>query len=131
MSASFLPGMGSLNTLGEWVEQNEELISQTLMVNAESGQMSARAPATAGRGFCALFLSRNAHGEFLLRSCEGADERFVIWRDQRRLRPMFGESYARAQLNLWLDAREQEGYRIEWSAQRELQSGLTPLPAVP
>ena len=113
MSASYLPGMGSLSRLGDWVEQNEELISQALLVNPDSGEALAGA-----RSFCALFLSRNVHGEFLLRSCEGADEQFVVWRDQRRLRSMFGESYALAQMNLWLDAREQQGYRIEWSAQR-------------
>ena len=121
MSASYLPGMGPLSRLGEWVEQNEELISQALLVNPDSGEALSGA-----RSFCALFLSRNAHGEFLLRSCEGEDEQFVVWRDQRRLRSMFGESYALAQMNLWLDAREQQGYRVEWSALRGPVDGHAP-----
>lgn len=118
MSATYLPGMGSLCTLGEWIEQHEELLSQVMLVNP--------APEREGDGFCAVFLSRDGRGEFLLRSCEGVDARWLVWNDQRRLRSAFGESYALAQMNLWLESREHAGYRIEWSAQRALQTEFRP-----
>lgn len=112
MTASYLPGMGALTTLSQWIETQEELISSSVLLNQQS---DLRSPS-----LCAVFLSRNGHGEYLLRSCEGADDNFVVWRDQRRMRPLFGEAYALSQLNLWLQRREDAGFRVEWNAQRAL-----------
>ena len=113
MSASYLPGMGSLTTLGAWIEQHEELLCQSLLLNPES----------ASRALCAVYLSRLNNGEYLLRRCEGRDDQFLVWQEQRRLRSLFGEPYAIAQFNLWLAVRENEGYAIQWNAQPALNSG--------
>lgn len=112
MTASYLPGMGTLSLLSEWIETQEELISSSVLLNPES---DLRSPS-----LCAVFLSRNGRGDYLLRCCEGADDSFMIWREQRRMQPLFGEAYAVSQLNLWLQRREDAGYRVEWNAQRTL-----------
>lgn len=108
MTASYLPGMGSLSTLSEWIESNESLISSHLLVNTQEH--------AAGTAVCAAFLSRSGDGSFQLRLCEGMNDEFLIWRDQRRVRPLMGRSYAEATFETWLALRERDGYRSTWSA---------------
>ena len=44
----------------------------------------------------AVMVSRDAAGQHWLRVCEGSDERWMRWVEQRRLRMQFGRSYAEA-----------------------------------
>ena len=107
-STSYLPGMGSLATLSEWIERNEVLLASHLLVNADAHDTD--------RALCAAFLSRTSDGSFQLRLCEGMNDEFLTWRHQRRVQPLFGRSYAEATLGTWLTERERDGFRATWSA---------------
>ena len=111
LGVSPLPGMGSVTALAQWVERHEELLSSYLLTHDEADAH--------GNTMCAVFLSRDDNGEYLLRLCEGFSDAMMIWREQRRAQPMFGRSYAEAIIHQWLRQREGTGYRVEWSARRE------------
>lgn len=111
MTMQPLPGMGAVTTLAEWIERNEILLTSHLLAHEACDD--------AGNTVCAVFLSRNADGEFLLRLCDGFNDAMMTWREQRRARPMFGRAYAEAIANQWLTQRERMGYRVEWSARRQ------------
>lgn len=102
---SYLPGMASHAALSEWIETHETLVSSVLLMR--SG------------GLRALFLSEDDQGNCLLRLCEGVDDSWMVWVDQRRTRSRFGRSYAGALLKSWLSRLEGEGWRVEWSARFE------------
>ena len=111
MNPNPLPGMGPVTALADWIERNEYLLTSHLLAHDQSDD--------AGNTLCAVFLSCNADGEYLLRLCDGFNDAMMIWREQRRARSMFGRAYAEAIINQWLTQRERMGYRVEWSARRE------------
>jgi hypothetical protein len=88
--------------LSAWIETREELLSSALLGG--------------DGGMCAVFLSRDPRGDYLLRLCEGADDRWMTWREQRRLRSSFGRSYAEALANAALARLERGGWQLEWLA---------------
>lgn len=99
-----LPAMASHAALGAAIERQETLISSVLL--------------SSERGLCGLFLSVDASGEFRLRRCEGYDDAWMVWREQRRLRSGFGRSYAEAVTGAALARLEREGWRVDWLARR-------------
>ncbi|WP_370306312.1 hypothetical protein [Sinimarinibacterium flocculans] len=103
-----LPAMGSHAQLAQGVETHETLLASVLLIRPHGG---ARL-----RG---LLLSETESGEFLLRLCEGADDAWMIWIDQRRARSQFGRTYAEALTSSWLDRMEADGWRVTWQARRE------------
>lgn len=100
--------MGTHAQLAQWVENHEALVTSVLLSRPHGG--------TRLRG---LMLSETAGGEFLLRLCEGADDAWMIWSDQRRTRSQFGRGYAEALASSWLDRMEADGWRVIWQARRE------------
>lgn len=99
--------MGTHAQLAQWVETHETLLSSVLLGRPHGG---ARL-----RG---LLLSENAHGEYLLRLCEGADDGWMIWTEMRRARSQFGRGYAEALASSWLDRMEGDGWHVTWQARR-------------
>lgn len=100
-----LPAMASHADLGTAVERGETLVSSVLLSGA--------------RGICGVFLSLAADGSYWLRRCEGYDDAWMVWREQRPLRSGFGRSYAEAVTGAALARLEREGWRVEWMARRE------------
>lgn len=105
-TTTYLPGMASHAVLSEWIEDHETLLSSVML--------SRR-----GTGMRALFISQDERGDFLLRLCEGADDGWMVWVDQRRTRSRFGRAYADALGNAWLDRLEAAGWQVGWSARAE------------
>lgn len=99
---SHLPAMAAHAELSTWIETREELLSSALLGGAG--------------GMCAVFLSRDTQGDYLLRLCDGADDRWMTWREQRRLRSAFGRSYAEALANAAMTRLERSGWQLEWLA---------------
>ncbi|AXQ31546.1 hypothetical protein D0B54_23920 [Solimonas sp. K1W22B-7] len=99
---SHLPAMAPHAELSAWIESREELLSSALL----GGEP----------GLCAVFLSCDDQGDYLLRLCDGADDRWMTWREQRRLRSGFGRSYAEAIANAALTRLERGGWQLEWMA---------------
>ena len=99
---SHLPAMAAHAELSTWIETREELLSSALLGGAG--------------GMCAVFLSRDPQGDYLLRLCDGADDRWMTWREQRRLRSAFGRSYAEALANAAMSRLERSGWQLEWLA---------------
>ena len=99
---SHLPAMAAHAELSTWIETREELLSSALLGG--------------DRGMCAVFLSRDSQGDYLLRLCDGADDRWMTWREQRRLRSAFGRSYAEALANAAMTRLERSGWQLEWLA---------------
>ena len=99
---SHLPAMAAHAELSTWIETREELLSSALLGG--------------DRGMCAVFLSRDPQGDYLLRLCDGADDRWMTWREQRRLRSAFGRSYAEALANAAMTRLERSGWQLEWLA---------------
>lgn len=97
-----LPAMAPHAELSSWIESSEELLSSALLGGDQ--------------GLCAVFLSRDAKGDYLLRLCDGADDRWMTWREQRRLRSGFGRSYAEAIANAAMTRLERSGWQLEWLA---------------
>ncbi len=106
-----LPAMGSHAQLAQWIESNETLLSSVLLTRPQGGARM--------RG---LFVSRSDTDDCLLRLCEGADDAWMIWIDQRRARSQFGEAYADALAAAWLERMEADGWRVAWSARRSAQA---------
>lgn len=102
MLSSHLPAMAPHSSLSAWIEAHEQLLSSSLLWGEQ--------------GLCAVFLSRDSRGDYLLRLCEGRDDAWMTWREQRRLRSGFGRSYAEAIAGTALARLEQSGWRVEWSA---------------
>lgn len=100
--------MGSHAQLAQSVETHETLLASVLLDRPQGG--------TRLRG---LMLSETGGGEYHLRLCEGADDAWMIWVDQRRARSQFGRAYAEALMSSWLDRMEADGWRVVWQAHRE------------
>ncbi|SFF24934.1 hypothetical protein SAMN04488120_101165 [Fontimonas thermophila] len=115
-TTTYLPGMGPHATLSAWIETHETLLASVLLTRN-------------GAGMRALFVSQDARGDCLLRLCEGADDGWMVWIDQRRTRSRFGTAYADALANAWLDRLEAAGWRIGWSARRTPAVAGAPLTA--
>ncbi|MES0875227.1 hypothetical protein [Sinimarinibacterium thermocellulolyticum] len=113
-----LPAMGTHAQLASGVEQHETLLASILLDRAHGG--------TRLRG---LLLSETASGEYRLRLCEGADDAWMIWIDQRRARSQFGRAYAEALASSWLDRMEADGWRVIWQARREDRATRLPVAA--
>lgn len=110
--------MGSHAQLAHGVETHETLWTSVLLDRPQGG--------TRLRG---LLLSETDGGEFLLRLCEGADDAWMIWTEQRRVRSQFGRTYAEALASSWLDRLEADGWRVVWQARREDASAGLPVAA--
>lgn len=110
--------MGTHAQLAHWVENHETLLASVLLDRPHGG--------TRLRG---LLLSQTASGEYLLRLCEGADDAWMIWIDQRRARSQFGRAYAEALASSWLDRMEADGWRVTWQARRADLSARLPVAA--
>lgn len=127
MATKIQPAMGPLQMLAEWVERHETVLAGALLVNADGDGH--------GNHLCLLLLSRDDSGEYLLRLCEGYDDRWMTWREQRRLRPIFGSAYVEALWGSQLQRRLGQGWTLEWNAKRsadgvaELRPGLLALAA--
>ncbi|MFP5305822.1 MAG: hypothetical protein ACLGI7_08360 [Gammaproteobacteria bacterium] len=110
---TFLPGMASHAVLSEWIDDHETLLASVLLSRVD------------GRpGLRGFFVSEDASGNYLLRLCEGADDSWMIWIDQRRTRSRFGRAYADALGNAWLSRMGAAGWRIDWSARAEPQGAV-------
>ncbi|MDD3761892.1 MAG: hypothetical protein PHP86_01190 [Nevskiales bacterium] len=107
---SYLPAMASHAALTEWIEDHETLLASYLLT---------RDRLTGRGGMTALFVSRDERGEYLLRLCEGADDGWMVWVDQRRTRSRFGRAYADGLAGAWLSRLETAGWRVDWSARHE------------
>ena len=111
MNSNPLPGIGPVTALAEWIERNETLLTSHLLAHEDGDD--------AGNTLCAVFLSSNADGEYLLRLRDGFNDAMMVWRERRRAKSMFGRAYAEAIINQWLSQRERMGYCVQWSARRE------------
>ncbi len=105
MNTTCLPALASHARFSEWIETNEQLLASYLLLQTHSGELSG------------VFLSRDGNGQFLIRLCQGQDDSFMRWQDQRRCRSHFGRSYAEALVQAWLTRLETQHWRLEWSAQ--------------
>jgi hypothetical protein len=99
---SHLPAMAPHSSFSAWIERHETLLTSALL----SGE----------QGLCGLFVSRDANGDYLLRRCEGVDEGWMVWREQRRIRSLFGRSYVDAIATAWIRRSERQGHCVEWLA---------------
>jgi hypothetical protein len=97
-----LPAMAPHSSLSAWIERHETLLTSALL----SGD----------QGFCGLFISRDTNGDYLLRRCEGRDDAWMVWREQRRIRSLFGRSYVDALATAWIRRSERQGHCVEWLA---------------
>lgn len=107
MNANILPAYGSHDDLSNAIERGESLLLNTLLMTRD------------GYGARAVLLSRDADGQCWLRVCEGSDERWMRWTEQRRLRMQFGASYGEALAQAWIARWEREGWNVEWSLRAE------------
>ncbi len=104
MDTTPFPAMASLDRFCEWIDDHEQPLASHLLQHPERG------------GACALLLSRTESGDYRLRLCEGEDDRWLTWRDERRCRARFGRSYADALLTASIATLQLAGYRPLWSA---------------
>ncbi|HEY1076314.1 MAG TPA: hypothetical protein VGE51_06465, partial [Fontimonas sp.] len=81
-AAIYLPALASHARFSEWIETNEQLLASYLLQQPQDGELAG------------IFLSRDGNGEFLIRVCQGPDDRLMRWEDQRRCRSRFGRAYA-------------------------------------
>ncbi|MDP9141340.1 MAG: hypothetical protein M3O62_11190 [Pseudomonadota bacterium] len=105
MNTNYLPALASHARFSEWIENNEQLLASYLLLRAHSGELAG------------VFLSRDVNGQFLIRLCQGQDDSFMRWEDQRRCRSHFGRAYAEALVQAWLTRLETQHWQLEWSAQ--------------
>src|SRR3546814_13079170 len=84
MDTQILPAYGSHDDFSTHIERAETLLFNALLLPTALGSYGARA----------VMVSRSASGLHWLRVCEGSDERWMRWTEQRRLRMQFGSSYA-------------------------------------
>jgi hypothetical protein len=104
MDTTPFPAMASLDRFCEWIDTHEQPLASHLLLHPERG------------GACALLLSRTESGDYRLRLCEGEDERWMTWRDERRCRARFGRGYADSLLSASLATLKLAGYREQWCA---------------
>lgn len=99
-----LPAYGSHDDFSMLIERSETVLFNALLM-----------PREATHGARAVIVSRCENGQHCLRVCEGDDERWMRWTEQRRLRMQFGHSYAEALAQAWIARWEREGWSLEWS----------------
>jgi len=109
MNMQTLPAYGSHDQLSSAIEASETLLLNTLLLPAEAGVAGARS----------VIVSRDSVGQHWLRICEGGDERWMRWTDQRRLRMQFSRAYAEALAQAWIVRWEQGGWKLEWNLRVE------------
>lgn len=107
MNANILPAYGSHDELSASIERSESLHFNALLLPPD------------GAGARAVLVSVDASGQCWLRSCEGGDERWMRWTEQRRLRMQFGRSYAEALAQAWVARCERDGWVLQWSQRAE------------
>ncbi|HEY9547640.1 MAG TPA: hypothetical protein VIR56_16640 [Solimonas sp.] len=111
MDTQILPAYGSHDDFSTHIERAETLLFNALLLPTALGSYGARA----------VMVSRSASGLHWLRVCEGSDERWMRWTEQRRLRMQFGSSYAEALAQAWIARWERDGWKVEWSLHAEAQ----------
>ena len=111
MDTQILPAYGSHDDFSTHIERAETLLFNALLLPTAPGSYGARA----------VLVSRSAAGLHWLRVCEGSDERWMRWIEQRRLRMQFGSSYAEALAQAWIARWERDGWKVEWSLHAEAQ----------
>ncbi|MGH8444927.1 MAG: hypothetical protein ACREVL_06645 [Solimonas sp.] len=102
----FLPAYGSHDEFSARIERSETIVFNALLMPDT---------ATQHYGARAVMVSRGDGGQHWLRVCEGADERWMRWTEQRRLRMQFGATYAEALAQAWITRWERDGWKVEWS----------------
>ena len=102
-----LPAYGSHDEFSVRIESCETILFNALLLPQRGDLFAARA----------VMVSRDAAGQHWLRVCEGSDERWMRWVEQRRLRMQFGRSYAEALAHAWIARWERDGWKLEWSQQ--------------
>lgn len=107
------PATGSLHAFGAWLDRHER--AHAVMV--------LRNDADPERRLAALFLTEDRSGDFLLRACEGADEKALRWTALTRYEADLGLWHATAVLQVWRQMRERAGYRETWSLRRDPRAG--------
>lgn len=105
MNTQILPAYGSHDDFSARIEGTETLLFNALLLPTGANAYGARA----------VIVSRGASGLHWLRVCEGSDERWMRWTEQRRLRMQFGRSYAEALAQAWITRWERDGWTLEWS----------------
>lgn len=108
MNTNYLPAMASHAAFSEWIDTHEQLLSNSLLVHPHENSV------------CAVFVSRSEAGEYRVRLCEGHDDGWMTWRDQRRSQARFGRAYAEALAGAWQQRLERAGYQREWSTCAQL-----------
>ena len=101
---NLLPAYGSHDEFSTHIERSETLLFNALLLPP--------APASGAR---AVIVSRDASGQHWLRVCEGSDERWMRWSEQRRLRQQFGASYAQTLAQATIARSEAQGWSLVWS----------------
>src|SRR3546814_19187537 len=102
MDTQILPAYGSHDDFSTHIERAETLLFNALLLPTALGSYGARA----------VMVSRCASGLHWLRVCEGSDERWMRWTEQRRLRMQFGSSYAAALAEPWIARWERDGRTV-------------------
>src|SRR3546814_4968443 len=74
MDTQILPAYGSHDDFSTHIERAETLLFNALLLPTALGSYGARA----------VMVSRSASGLHWLRVCEGSDERWMRWTEQRR-----------------------------------------------
>lgn len=105
MDTQILPAYGSHDDFSARIEAGETLLFNALLLPTAPQSYGARA----------VIVSRSASGLHWLRVCEGSDERWMRWTEQRRLRMQFGRTYAEALAQAWIARWERDGWKVEWS----------------
>src|SRR3546814_19668136 len=107
MDTQILPAYGSHDDFSTHIERAETLLFNALLLPTALGSYGARA----------VMVSRSASGLHWLRVCEGSDERWMRWTEQRRLRMQFGSSYAEALAEAWIARWASAGWTVEWCSE--------------
>ena len=108
MNANILPAYGSHDDLSSHIERTETLLFNALLLPP--------APASGAR---AVIVSRDRNNQHWLRVCEGSDERWMRWSEQRPLRMRFGGSYAETLAQAAITRAESMGWTLVWSLRAE------------
>lgn len=108
MDTNILPAYGSHDDFSAHIERSETLLFNALLLPP--------APATGAR---AVIVSYDRNNQHWLRVCEGSDERWMRWSEQRRLRMQFGNSYAETLAQATIARAESQGWTLAWSQRAE------------
>lgn len=101
------PQIAAHTAMREWVASHEILLSSALLT---------RPVDEPERWICGLFVSRDERGDFLIRLCEGTDDRCMRWVDDCRTPAHFGRRYADSVARAWVDRLLQRGWQVTWQA---------------